>query len=77
MDLEFKKDLASNWFKTLQDAICNDIEKIEQNKIKFVSTNWKRNVKKNEGGGEYRILQNGNVFEKVGVNFSKVYGKFQ
>ena len=30
--------------------------------------------KKNEGGGEYRILENGKVFDKVGVNFSEVYG---
>ena len=29
-----------------------------------------------EGGGEFRILNNGLVFEKVGVNFSEVYGKF-
>jgi coproporphyrinogen III oxidase len=51
-------------------------EKFEKNKIKFKSTTWKRNKKKDEGGGEYRILKNGKVFEKVGVNFSKVYGKF-
>ena len=76
MDLRIKKDLASNWFKTLQDAFCNDISKLENDKIQFKSTAWKRNIKKNEGGGEYRILQNGKIFEKVGVNFSKVYGKF-
>ena len=45
MNLEIKKDLVSNWFKTLQDAFCDDIIKIERNKIKFNSTNWKRNVK--------------------------------
>ena len=76
MNLDIKKDLASNWFKKLQDAFCNDICKLEKNKFKFKSTTWKRNMKKDEGGGEYRILQNGKVFEKVGVNFSKVYGKF-
>ena len=76
MNLEIKKDLASNWFKTLQDAFCNDICKLENNNSKFESTTWKKNTKKDEGGGEYRILQNGKVFEKVGVNFSKVYGKF-
>ena len=32
--------------------------------------------KKDEGGGEYRILKNGKIFDKVGVNYSKVYGKF-
>ena len=31
MDLEIKKSLTSNWFKTLQDAICEDILKIEKN----------------------------------------------
>ena len=76
MDLEIKKELTSNWFQTLQNAFCDDIKKIEKNKIKFISNTWRKNKFKNEGGGEYRILQNGNVFEKVGVNFSKVYGKF-
>jgi coproporphyrinogen III oxidase len=76
MNLEIKKDLASNWFKTLQDAFCDDICRIEKKNIRFNSTTWKRNIKKDEGGGEYRILQGGKVFDKVGVNFSKVYGKF-
>ena len=76
MDISIKKDLASNWFKLLQNAICNDILKIEKNKVNFQSTSWKRSSKKDEGGGEYRILKNGKIFEKVGVNFSKVYGKF-
>ena len=76
MDLEIKKDLTSNWFKLLQDAICYDISRLEKNKIKFQKTEWKRNKKKDEGGGKYYILRNGNVFDKVGVNFSKVYGKF-
>ncbi len=76
MNLEIKRELVSNWFKTLQNAFCEDIIRIEKNKSKFISTSWKRSPKKDEGGGEYRILQNGNVFEKVGVNFSKVYGKF-
>ena len=76
MNLEIKRELVSNWFKTLQNAFCEDIIRIEKIKSKFISTSWKRNSKKDEGGGEYRILQNGNVFDKVGVNFSKVYGKF-
>ena len=56
MNQKYKKDLASNWFKTLQNAFCNDISKLEGNKVKFKSTTWKRNNKKDEGGGEYRIL---------------------
>ena len=76
MDIDIKKDLTSNWFKLLQNAICDDIVKLERNKFKFKSTSWKRNNKKDEGGGEYRIFSNGKIFEKVGVNYSKVYGKF-
>ena len=76
MEIEIKKDLTSNWFKMLQDSICQCIENLEKNKIKFKSTKWKRSQKKDEGGGEFRILENGKVFEKVGVNYSKVYGKF-
>ena len=76
MDLEIKKDLASNWFKTLQEAICNDISNLENNKIQFTSKTWKRSKIKDEGGGEYRILKNGKIFDKVGVNYSKVYGAF-
>ncbi len=76
MDFEIRKDLTSNWFKTLQDSICYSISELEKNKIRFKSTTWKRNQNKDEGGGEYRILKDGRVFDKVGVNFSKVYGKF-
>ncbi len=50
MDIDIKKDLSSNWFKLLQNAICNDIIKLEKNKLKFKSTSWKRNTKKDEGG---------------------------
>jgi len=76
MELEIKKDLTSNWFKMLQDSICQKISEIEKNKVEFKSTIWKRNYKKDEGGGEFKILENGKVFDKVGVNFSKVHGKF-
>ena len=76
MDLDIKKDLTSNWFKLLQNAFCNDISDLENHKTKFISTTWKRNKNKDEGGGEYKILRDGKVFDKVGVNFSKVYGKF-
>ena len=62
MDISIKKDLASNWFKLLQNAICDDILKIEKNNLNFESTSWKRSNKKDEGGGEYRILKNGKIF---------------
>jgi coproporphyrinogen III oxidase len=76
MDREIKKKLARNWFRLLQNIICNDIEKLEKNKKKFISKTWTKNKIKDEGGGEFRILNDGKIFEKVGVNFSEVYGKF-
>ena len=76
MDKEIKKKLASNWFRLLQNVICNNIEELEKNKIKFKSKIWSRSKIKDEGGGEFKVLKNGKIFEKVGVNFSEVYGKF-
>ncbi len=75
MDTIIKKKLVKNWFKVLQDIICKDIEELEGKKNIFKSKIWFRNKNKNEGGGEFRILENGKIFEKVGVNFSEVYGK--
>ena len=76
MDKEIKKKLVSNWFKILQNIICNEVEILENSPKKFISTKWNKSSYKDEGGGEYRILKNGKIFEKVGVNFSEVNGKF-
>ena len=75
MDTKIKKKLVKNWFKVLQDIICKDIEELEGKKNIFKSKIWFRNKNKNEGGGEFRILENGKIFEKGGVNFSEVYVK--
>ena len=77
MEQIIKKKLARNWFKTMQEVICQEIEDLERKKVKFKISNWNRGKKnKNEGGGQFRILENGKIFEKVGVNFSEVYGSF-
>ena len=76
MDQTIKKKLARNWFKTLQEVICQEIEELEAKKNIFKIKNWERGKNSNEGGGQFRILENGKIFEKVGVNFSEVYGKF-
>ena len=76
MDTNLKKTLTKNWFKILQDTLCNEIEEIENKKKIFISKAWQRNKHKDEGGGQFRIFENGKIFEKVGVNFSEVYGKF-
>jgi len=84
-DIYFKKKLASSWFSLLQQTICYEFEKIEtdfgkktkQKSKYFKKRNWKKSIKKNEGGGTYAIIRNGLVFDSVGVNCSEVSGKFR
>ena len=77
MDKEIKKKIAKNRFKILQNIICFEIEKIENSSAKFISKKWEKNPKKNEGGGEYRILKNGRIFEKVGKLFYNEDGNIE
>ena len=35
MDKEIKKKLARNWFKTIQEVLCQDIEELEGKKNLF------------------------------------------
>lgn len=58
------------WFKELQDTICKSLEE-EDGKAKFHEDLWNR---PGGGGGRTRVIQNGNVFEKGGVNYSGVAG---
>ena len=74
---EIQKKLASEWFKYLQSKICEEFQSIEKEfsiKKKLKSKKFKKNIwhksNKEDGGGIYYILENGNVFDKVGVNFS-------
>jgi coproporphyrinogen III oxidase len=76
MKTNLKKELTKQWFKNLQEIICSNVEELEKNKIFFKAKKWSRNTNKNDGGGEFRLLENGKIFDKVGVNFSEVYGKF-
>ena len=72
---ENQKTTAEKWFSKLRDKICKefeDIENSESNRNSFKIKNWKRD---GGGGGKMSIMK-GNIFEKVGVNISTVYGKF-
>ncbi len=54
----------------LQDKICSGLE-IADGKERFAEDQWSRS----EGGsGKTRVIANGNVFEKGGVNTSVVFG---
>lgn len=52
-----------------QDAICRAIEEVDG--TPFHEDRWER---EGGGGGISRVLQNGKVWEKAGVNVSVVYG---
>ena len=71
MEENIKKKLARNWFLTIQELICHEIENIENGSSYFKTKAWSRSETKDEGGGKSKLLKNGKVFEKVGVNFSE------
>ncbi len=65
------KEQFITFIDNLQNEICEGIEKMD-GVAKFHTDEWKR---PEGGGGKSRVIQNGAVFEKGGVNVSKVYGK--
>lgn len=55
---------------SLQDTICTSLEGVD-GKAKFIEDKWERTE---GGGGKTRVVENGAVFEKGGVNTSVVHG---
>ncbi|MEW6130022.1 MAG: oxygen-dependent coproporphyrinogen oxidase [Acidobacteriota bacterium] len=66
------KERAQNFFSNLQDEICQALESLD-GKAGFREDLWQR---EGGGGGRTRVLEQGAVFEKAGVNFSAVHGNF-
>jgi coproporphyrinogen III oxidase len=64
-----KENIAAD-YKKIQDEICSALEATDGNAV-FEEEIWERH---GGGGGRTRIIQNGNIFEKGGVNFSAVHG---
>jgi len=65
-----KEQIAAD-YQQIQDEICAALEQCD-GLAKFEEEKWERD---GGGGGRTRIIQNGNVFEKGGVNFSAVHGQ--
>lgn len=65
-----KNTIAAEYQK-IQDEICLALEQLD-GKSKFVEELWDR---EGGGGGRTRIIQQGDIIEKGGVNFSAVHGK--
>ena len=81
---EIEKKLTSQWFAFFAAKIVEEFQNLEsefsiKNRTKvmyFKKKLWKKKDPK-DGGGQYYILRNGQIFDKVGVNHSTVEGVFQ
>src|SRR4051812_27901537 len=84
---ETKKAAAAEWFTSLRDRLCAAFEALEDDYAgplkdlgagRFQKKGWRRPTQDgSDGGGGTMALMKGRVFEKVGINVSTVYGKFE
>ncbi len=68
--MPIREDITA-WLQILQSSICDALEK-EDGNAKFTKEEWTR---AEGGGGITRVIANGNIIEKGGVNFSAVHGE--
>ena len=61
---------VSDYLRDLQDRICDALAELDGEKG-FREDSWTR---EEGGGGRSRVLEEGGVFEKAGINFSHVHG---
>ncbi len=61
---------VSDYLLDLQNRICQALEHAD-GKASFLEDSWSR---EEGGGGRSRVLEEGAVFEKAGINFSHVHG---
>ncbi len=69
--MQTTKESISNWLMTLQDNICAALEQADGLAV-FKEDKWER---QEGGGGRTRIIEEGAVIEKGGVNYSAVHGR--
>ncbi len=62
-------DAVKHYLLALQDRICDALSEVDGRA--FREDAWER---EQGGGGRSRVLEEGEVFEKAGVNFSHVFG---
>jgi coproporphyrinogen III oxidase len=70
MPTESPRDRAATYLCNLQDRIVAGLERLDGQR--FREDAWQR---PGGGGGRSRVLAEGNLFEKAGVNFSDVHGE--
>jgi coproporphyrinogen III oxidase len=91
MMLTDRQNRAAEWFQSLQGRIIEAFEALEDELSsgphadmapgRFERKDWTRfalndDPSSGEGGGGSMAVMRGRVFEKVGVNFSSVHGRF-
>lgn len=69
-DFDDNKARASAWFKSLRDQIVTAFQELDGTEFEVTPT-----TRPDGGGGIMSVLRGGNVFEKVGVNWSQVHGE--
>ncbi len=65
------RDSIVEYLRGLQDRICQGLADLD-GKARFREDSWQR---EGGGGGRTRVLTDGGLFEKAGVNFSDVHGQ--
>ncbi len=68
--MSIDKNTIWDRFLNIQDSICEQVE-ILDGKSRFHQDEWER---EGGGGGRTRVIRNGDLLEKGGVNFSAVFG---
>lgn len=63
-------EAVKTYLLSLQDYICESLQQ-EDGQAQFIEDSWDRD---GGGGGRSRVITEGAVFEKGGVNFSHVHG---
>jgi len=66
---QIDKNLVKNYLLGLQDSICAALQ--AEDGAEWQEDNW---VREEGGGGRSRVVVDGPLFEKGGVNFSHVFG---
>ena len=69
--VEINKHDIAKWFQELQETICIGLEQLD-GKSRFEQDVWER---PEGGGGRSRVISQGELIEKGGVNFSAVHGE--
>ena len=62
---------VEQWLASWQDTLCAALER-EDGGARFLEDRWSR---QEGGGGLSRVLKEGHLFERLGVNFSSVQGR--